>query len=218
MTHFTLDLPRHTDLSNTKPQGSEKMALLRHQASCHVQLGNYQEAATLLKTLIHQNPYSAIDYNNRGFVHLKLGNFPAALADLNQAIKLNPNLDRAYNNRGNYHAHQGQLVAALGDYGTAVSLNPQNIRAWINQGITLRDMELYRLAIESFDYSLYLGQMWGHIYAERGRTRHLSGDWNWAIADYHTALQHLPPQGQGTLENQQLQQRIETWRQQLLGS
>jgi tetratricopeptide (TPR) repeat protein len=33
-----------------------------------------------------------------------------------------------------------------------------------------------------------LGQLEGNIYAERGRTYELRGDWNCAIADYQKAL------------------------------
>jgi tetratricopeptide (TPR) repeat protein len=209
----TLNSPSSVDCQASQTLKADVITLLRHKVSCHVQAGHYAGAISLLKTLIQQNPCSAIDYNNRGFVYLKLQDMAAAIADFDRAIQLDPYLDRAYNNRGNYYALQGQLQKALQDYTTAIRLNPKNVKAWLNQGITLRDMGLYGLAIESFDCGLYLGQWQGHLYAERGRTHHLAGDWNWAIADYRKALNLIADQESGA---EQLRQRIETWLKNLL--
>jgi tetratricopeptide (TPR) repeat protein len=85
-------------------------------------------------------------------------------------------LAAAYNNRANYYASCGLLEAAIANYDRAIELNPSYVRAWLNRAITLRDLELYDQAIENFDIALLLGQLQGHIYAERGRTYHLWGD------------------------------------------
>jgi tetratricopeptide (TPR) repeat protein len=165
--------------------------LLRQQALTEVQQGNYITAIDLFTQLIKRNPNSATDYNNRGLVHFQAGQWEAALADYNRAIELNPRLDNVYNNRANYYASQGELLEAILDYDTALDLNPGNVRAWINQGITFRDLMMYEQALECFDMALCMGQLEGHIYAERGRTYHLWGDWNCAIADYNRAIDAL---------------------------
>lgn len=36
-----------------------------------------------------------------------------------------------------------------------------------------------------------------HIYAERGRTNHLLGDWNFAMNDYYKAIAYLNHESQG---------------------
>ncbi|WP_416672622.1 tetratricopeptide repeat protein [Egbenema bharatensis] len=171
---------------------SEPTALVRQKALAEARQGNYALSIALFSHLIEREPGSANDYSNRGLVYFQDGQSEAALADYNRAIELNPQLDSAYNNRANYFAAQGQFLEAVLDYDVALDLNPTNIRAWINQGITFRELEMYERAIESFELALCLGRLEGHIYAERGRTYHLRGDWNCAVADYYRALTELP--------------------------
>jgi len=141
--------------------------------------------------LLLRNPKSAIDHSNRGLIYAQSKQFGEAIADYNRAIELNPRLDSAYNNRANYYASQGQYLEAILDYDIALDLNPANVRAWINQGITFRELEMYDRALESFEMALCLGRLEGHIFAERGRTYHLRGDWNCAIADYQRSIGKL---------------------------
>ncbi|MEM8781116.1 MAG: tetratricopeptide repeat protein [Cyanobacteria bacterium P01_G01_bin.49] len=172
--------------------------------------GNYTDAISLLDQLISSQPDSAVDYNNRGLMYLKLGEYDQAMADFNRSITLNPRLDRAYNNRANCQAVQGNLDEAIADYETALDLNPYNQRVWINQGITLRELEQYELAIETLEISLIMGEQYqGRIYAERGYTHYLSGDWNCAIADYYRALTELS-------ESDSYYQKVEKWLENLL--
>ena len=165
---------------------------LRSFALQSAQQGDYREAIALFTQLIHRHPENAIDYNNRGLVYFQFGERQKALCDYNTAIELNPNLASAYNNRANYYAACGDLEAAIRDYDNALDLNPSYTRAWINRGITLRDLGQYDEAIDNLEVALLFEQYEGHILAERGRTHHLSGDWNYAQADYRRALALLP--------------------------
>lgn len=154
--------------------------------------GDCDTAIALLSDLLHRHPDSAIDYNNRGLMYFQCDLTEEALADYNKALELDPRLDGAYNNRANCYVARGYLAEAIADYQIALDFNPGNLRAWINQGITYRDMGLYDLALENFDLVLVLGKrLKGRVYAERGRTYHLRGDWNLAIADYNRALEQL---------------------------
>lgn len=187
--------PRNTispNLFTQTPFHQEQSAVLRQTALTEARQGNHAEAIALFSHLIEQNPSNANDYSNRGLVYFQSGQSEAALVDYNQAIALNPRLDNAYNNRANYYAAQGQFLEAILDYDIALDLNPTNVRAWINQAITFRDLEMYDRALESLELALCLGQLEEHIYAERGRTYHLRGDWNCAVADYQRALAELP--------------------------
>ena len=155
--------------------------------------GNYHKAIAILDRLIDRLPYSAIDYNNRGLMYLKMANYEQAMADFDQAIALNPSLDRSYNNRGNCYAHQGNLSKAIENYEQALEINPYNQKVWINQGITLRELGEYSLAVETLELAKMISDKYlGRIYAERGYTHYLIGDWNYAIADYRRALSCLP--------------------------
>jgi len=223
----------------------ETDSCLRSLAVLKAQQADYSEAVLLLSKLIDRHPHNAIDYNNRGLVYFQSGQLDEAIADYNRAIQLNPHLASAYNNRGNYYATCGHLAAAFADYDQAINLNPSYVRAWINRGITLRDMGQYEQAIENFDiveglkcgflpkpspeealaaYSspspaapkADVDLLQGHIYAERGRTYHLRGDWNCAIADYRRALKQLPQVSYSTEQASRLRRQVENWFNQLV--
>ncbi|MBW4651922.1 MAG: tetratricopeptide repeat protein [Kaiparowitsia implicata GSE-PSE-MK54-09C] len=197
---------------------AEHETRLRQQALEQVHYGNFDAALSLFNRLLLLNPSSARDYNNRGLVYFQGGRMVEAIADYNRALDINPMLDSAYNNRANYYAVQGQLLEAVLDYDAALELNPENIRAWINQGITFRDMQMYDRAIESFDAALALNCLQGHVYSERGRTYHLWGDWNCAIADYQRALDTIKHSESSAVDNNstRLHLHVAAWMNELL--
>lgn len=207
--------PKHRAVT-VNVESSNWDSLLRQQALTAIRQGEYEQAIELFTELVDRNPLSANDYNNRGLVYFQSGQFDEAIADYDRALEINPTLDSVYNNRANYYAAKGQLLDAIVDYEIALDLNPSNIRAWINQGITLRDLQLYDQAIESFDLALCFGRLEGHIYAERGRTYHLWGDWNYAIADYQRAIAHLPLTMPATEPSARLRLQVEVWLDDLL--
>lgn len=185
---------------------------LRASAHRKAKQGDYIGAIALLTQLITRHPSHAVDYNNRGLIYFQSGQQEKALADYNKALQLNPELDNAYNNRANYYASRGQLAEALTDYEIALDLNPGNTRTWINQAITFRDLGLYDLALENLDMALMLGGLEENIYAERGRTYHLRGDWNCALADYQRALSAMKQSGLAG----RLRRNVESWMNELL--
>ncbi len=208
---------------------ADREALLRQQAIDKAQQGHLEEAIDLFTFLIHYNPDSASNYNNRGLLQFQQGRADLALEDYNAAIRLNPKLGKVYNNRANCLANLGDLEAAIADYETAINLDPTDIRARLNQGITFRELELYDRALESFDLALQVSQLLnstdivgvpaaleGHIYAERGRLNHLNGDWNCAVADYHRALERLPLTGSATDSSYRLRFQVQSWLDSLL--
>lgn len=213
------DSEKQASRSSLQTQLLQSDSYLRAWASEKAQQGSYTEAIALLNQLLHRDPQNAIDYNNRGLVYFQAGQFQRAIADYNKALELNPCLAKAFNNRANYYAACGDLLAAIADYDRAIDLNPSYVRAWLNRGITLRDLERYAEAIENFDFALLLGQLEGHIYAERGRTYHLWGDWNCCIADYRRALSLLPQWSASSSDPAiRLRLQVETWLAQLLGT
>ncbi|MEM9005794.1 MAG: tetratricopeptide repeat protein [Cyanobacteria bacterium P01_F01_bin.86] len=172
---------------SSKPSG-ESLEVIRQRVSRAVRSRDYSSAIALLNQLLSAYPFSAADYSNRGLVYLWNGNPSKALSDFNQAIALDPSLASSYNNRANYYAAQGARESAIEDYDRAIDLNPFHVQARINRAVTLRELHNYDAALDGFEEALIFRQFTGEIYAERGRTYHLRGDWNGAIADYRRAL------------------------------
>ncbi len=189
--------------------------MLRQEAAHHAKRGNYPQAISLLTQVINSilSGRTAMDYNNRGLMYFHSGQLEEAIADYNRALEINPNLAAAYNNRANCYVNQGELVDALVDYDRALDLNPFHLRALINQGVTFRHLGMYREALDNFDIALAQGKLEAYIYAQRGRTHHLAGDWNWAIADYQRSLQYLNQEENHVLgsENARIGKFVHTW-------
>lgn len=213
----TADAQQHE--ANSSAYSAFEDSYLRSCALRLAKEGDYNRAIALLNQLISRHPHNAVDYNNRGLIYFQSGDKQKAFWDYNKALQINPKLASAYNNRANYYANCGELAAALADYDRAIDLHPSHVRAQINRGITLRDLEQYEEAIESFEIALLFGQLEDHILAERGRTYHLWGDWNCAIADYRRALTQLPPQSKRKDEpGWRLRLKVENWLGELLCS
>ena len=193
---------------------------LRACALKSAQNGDYTDAITLLSQLISRHPQNAVDYNNRGLIYFQSGNRHKAFCDYNMALQLNPKLASAYNNRANYYAACGEFAAAIADYDRALDLNPTYVRGWINRAITLRELGQYAEAIENLEIALLFGQLESHILAERGRTYHLWGDWNYAIADYQRALIGLNVETgnqQSQYNTSSLGLQVKSWLNELMG-
>lgn len=222
--------PDRSNVRSASLSFAEQDALLRQKALYEIKQGNYAAAIDLFSLLIERNPQNVTAYNNRGLLYFQNGQFTYALSDYNNALQLNPKLAKIYNNRANCYASMGRPMEALFDYETALDLNPANTHARINQGITFRELDMYEHAIETFDLALQFDQMLsgsstaypitsiaGHIYAQRGRTSHLAGDWNYAVADYRRALLALSASNTALLEvSKRLRRQVKHWLGELL--
>ncbi|MDF5711298.1 MAG: tetratricopeptide repeat protein [Nostoc sp. S4] len=185
---------------------------LRSNALKLAKQGYYSQAIAFFNQLIYSNFTNAIDFHNRGLIYFQIGENQKAFCDYNTALKLNPKLVAAYNNRANYYVVCGNLTAALADYDQAIDLNPTYVRAWINRGITLRDLGQYEEAIENFEIALLFGQLEAYIWAEYGRTYHLWGDCNCAIAAYNRAFTLLSCiNSKKEVFNYRLHLQLESW-------
>lgn len=168
---------------------TDAILLLRKRAQREAKQQNYTAAVQIFNQLITYEPHNADHFANRGLMHYNLKHYEQALTDYNYALEINPELDKAYNNRANLHATQKNWLDAIDDYDEAIDINPLNIRARLNQAITLREMGAHSEAIACFDIAMFFRAQSANLYAERGRTYQLQGQWNCAIADYNQALE-----------------------------
>jgi tetratricopeptide (TPR) repeat protein len=203
------------DLGAAMPPTTVSDDRLSASAVRAVRQRRYAQALTMLNQLIHRHPNQANYYSNRGLLHLWRGDYTAALNDCNYAIQLEPHLDKAYNNRANCYIAMGLTVKALIDYERAVDLNPFNCRARVNFALTLRNLGDFDAALNCLDEALLFYKLTAQIYAERGRTYHLRGDWNCAIADYRRAMAAID-EAVASPQDEQLLKRIRRWMEELI--
>lgn len=201
---------------STSELSGESADQIRQRISRSVKRKDYRQAIAFLNHLLSTDYCSAADYSNRGLVYLWSGNPQKAILDFDRAIVMDPSLASSYNNRANYYAAQGARESAIEDYDRAIDLNPFHVQARINRAVTLRELRRYDAALNGFEEALIFRQFTGEIYAERGRTYHLRGDWNGAIADYRRALNCLPIlQSEKTTAAHPREQQIINWLTQL---
>ena len=185
--------------------------LLRKRAQRAAMQGDYAEAIKILNQLVTYEPQNAENFVNRGLMHYNLQHHDQALADYDHAIDLDPDLDKAYSNRANLHATQENWMDAMDDYDEAIDLNPLNIRARLNQAITLREMNAYTEALTCLELAMFFKPESATLYAERGRTYQLMGQWNCAMADYNTAQRLAVTYANDMNNSEQTQCRVLRW-------
>jgi tetratricopeptide (TPR) repeat protein len=82
------------------------------------------EAARLATTLIHDSPWIAEAWCQRGIAHYHLGQYDAAIRDCHQALEINPYHFTAAAGMGQCYLLQDNPVAALEAFRRALRLNP----------------------------------------------------------------------------------------------
>lgn len=179
---------RSTDRLNTGSLSyKDTTLLLRERARAEAKRGNHDTAIEIFSYLIGRESTNPKHFVNRGLMYSNLRRYDNAIADYTQAIDLDPKCDRAFSNRANLHAIRHNWQDAIADYDEAIDLNPLNIRARLNQALTFREMGDYEEALICLDIALFFRPESAVLHAEKGRTHHLQGRWNLAVAEYTTA-------------------------------
>ena len=84
----------------------------------------HAEAARLASELIHESPWIAEAWCQRGTAHYHLGQYDAAIRDCHQALEINPYHFTAAAGMGQCYLLQDNPVAALESFRRALRLNP----------------------------------------------------------------------------------------------
>ena len=98
-------------------------------------VGRFAEAAQLATELIHNSPWIAEAWCQRGTAHYHLGQYDAAIRDCHQALEINPYHFTAAAGMGQCYLLQDNPVAALEAFRRALRLNPslEEVRAQVVQ-------------------------------------------------------------------------------------
>jgi tetratricopeptide (TPR) repeat protein len=93
----------------------------------------YEEAINLATQLIHESPWIAEAWCQRGMAHFHRGQYESAIRDCHQALEINPYHFTAAAGMGQCYLLQDNPVAALEAFRRALRLNPgmEEVRAQV---------------------------------------------------------------------------------------
>ena len=93
----------------------------------------FQDALARATELIHESPWLAEAWNQRGYAAYHTGDFEASIRDCHQALEINPYHFAAAAGMGQGYLQQKKQVAALEAFRRALRLNPnmEDVRAQV---------------------------------------------------------------------------------------
>jgi tetratricopeptide (TPR) repeat protein len=97
------------------------------------QTKRYDEAIRIATELIHESPWIAEAWRQRGAAHFQLAQYEAAIRNCHQALEINPYHFAAAAGIGECYLRQDNPVAALDSFRRALRLNPglEDVRAQV---------------------------------------------------------------------------------------
>lgn len=112
----------------TQKQRKQLRAIARHN-----QAKQYEQALELATRLIHESPWVAEAWCQRGTSYFHLGMYDAAIRDCHQALEINPYHFTAAAGMGQCYMLQNNPVASLESFRRALRLNPsmEEVRAQV---------------------------------------------------------------------------------------
>ncbi len=100
----------------------------------------YQDAVTLYRTTIRQNPACWLAYGNLGSELVARGRVGEGMAMYEQAIALRPGYAEAHNNLANAYARTGRAEQAVAQYEAALAADPGMTGVHGNFAVVLRSL------------------------------------------------------------------------------
>ncbi|MGI9456936.1 MAG: tetratricopeptide repeat protein [Aeoliella sp.] len=115
--------------------GSREQRLMIRTIIRHNHTKDYERAVELSNKLIHESPWIAEVWCQRGTAYYHLGQYDAAIRDCHQALEINPYHFTASAGMGQCYLLQDNPVSALEAFRRALRLNPgmEEVRAQVIQ-------------------------------------------------------------------------------------
>ncbi len=162
------------------------------QALTLLQQGNLEQAETLYRALLQQEPDNADALQFLGVIQAQRGRLDEAAKLMDRAIAQAPDHATAHGNRGNVLRGLARHEEAVASYDRALALDPENPDTLLNRAAALIDLR--RPAEALADYEAVLVVNPGHRVARLRRCELLSALQRFAeaLAGYEAALQGDP--------------------------
>jgi tetratricopeptide (TPR) repeat protein len=157
---------------------------------CYEAKKDYVMAISLCGEAIQNNPQSADNYNNRGYMYLLAGDYEKALPDIEKALELST--DTLYNwpyldSRGRYYFKTGDMKKALADLNESLELHSDPIVYCHRAQVYLATGE-YEKAVADLSSAVEMDDQYAEAYYFRGLCYKALGRTDIAIADFQSAV------------------------------
>jgi tetratricopeptide (TPR) repeat protein len=123
-------------------------------SKCLEGLGQFEEARSLLSTLLEKDPNDGDALNCLGVVLWKMDHLPEAIFVLERALRLDPSYPQARNNLGIALYQMKRSREAIDVWSQAIKLRPDYPEAHYNMGVALLEAGLFSQSVEAFKESL----------------------------------------------------------------
>ncbi|MFI3333058.1 MAG: tetratricopeptide repeat protein [Rikenellaceae bacterium] len=129
---------------------------------------NYQEAISVLNSLLNVDENAYEGYFLRGIAKYNLNDLLGADADFSIAIEKNPVYTNAYINRAITRSRLGNYDDALRDFEEAIELRPDMPNPYYSRGVTRLLNQQAEEAIKDFDEFIKYEKRYAEAYVNRG--------------------------------------------------
>lgn len=117
------------------------------EAEIQMGLDNYEDALTMLKAILDEEPYDSEAWNLLAETYIALEKLPEALEAADYALAINPQDNNALLMKGNAYMHDEQTGAAIECYSRYLEAQPDDLSVQISLSICYTTEERYKEAI-----------------------------------------------------------------------
>ena len=132
------------------------MEIIFNQALIALQEGKLEEAESLYRSILKDQPEHLDANNNIGIILQNTGKIEEAKEYYKKAIEIKPDFPAAHNNLGGIHIDLGEFKEAEKYFRKALELNPNYEEAYFNLGIVLYKFGKFEEAILSYKNAIEL--------------------------------------------------------------
>jgi predicted O-linked N-acetylglucosamine transferase (SPINDLY family) len=184
----------YLEILKAQPRNADALHLLGVIAH---QMGDHEQAVTLIGQAIAIHPGNAAQYQNIALALKALQRWDEALNQYARAIAIKPDYADAHSNRGALLQELGRLDEALASYDQALKFHPAFAEAWNNRGAVLHALKQPDAALASYGHALQLAPGFAAPHANLGAVLHDMGKLEDALASYDQALALNPDFAEG---------------------
>lgn len=159
------------------------------------QKGQLDQAESMYKRIIENQPLNSEAYNLLGVIAIQTGDFKKAVSIVDEAIKINSNIDTYHFNKANALQNLNRNNEAIESFDYALKLNPEYADAHSNRGLALENLGRDQEALFCYHEAIKIKSDQAEFYYNRGNIYQKLNLYSEALKDYQAAISINPNYG-----------------------